>query len=32
MNHRLAAAGAIPIGDACAEETSRATPRLTGEA
>jgi hypothetical protein len=32
MNNRFRAAGTIPIGDACAGEASRATPRLTGEA
>jgi len=26
MNHRFGAAGSIPIGDACAGETFRATP------
>jgi hypothetical protein len=29
MNHRFGAAGSIPIGDACAGETFRATPALT---
>jgi hypothetical protein len=31
-NHRFGAAGSTPIGDACAGETFRATPALTGEA